>query len=353
MLSDMSSDSVKKFSDQVLNDPSSLLFASLADFYRENGLFQEALSICQNGLESHPENTEGRLVLAQCCRALGDIQQARTELTRVLKSHPENALAKKLLAELDRAGESTLEPAREKPEELAPESLTATEPLAVSPGPAPAEQVTEPPAEPAPEARASDQQPAPPMIEPPEEFHQGAKAMMVLAAESAGRAEPGEARAEILEYQEPSPASVTAAAEPPSPPAEPAREQPAPTAEESGAYARILGEVAKTPQVHSALLADESGYPVASALAPGAAPLDEEAAGALASLVFSIASQAMQKIKLGNLERAVIDTRNEKIFLSRAGSQVLSVAADSSAKVGLVAVNLKRAVERLNALSQQ
>lgn len=349
----MSSDSVKKFSDQVLNDPSSLLFASLADFYRENGLFQEALSICQNGLESHPENTEGRLVLAQCCRALGDIDRARSELTTVLKAHPENALAKKLLAELDRAGDSAPEPGREKPEEAAPESSMAAEPLPVSPGPAPAEQETEPPAEPVkdkPEARPEEQPPAAPMIEPPEEFHQGAKAMMALAAESAGRAEPSEVRAEILEYQEPSSAPGTAAAELPSPPAEPAREQPAPTAEEFGAYARILGEVAKTPQVHSALLADESGYPVASALAPGAAPLDEEAAGALASLVFSIASQAMQKIKLGNLERAVIDTRNEKIFLSRAGSQVLSVAADSSAKVGLVAVNLKRAIERIKNL---
>lgn len=345
-MSDMSSDSVRKFSDQVLNDPSSLLFASLADFYRENGLYQEALNICQNGLESHPENTEGRLVMAQCCRALGDIARARNELTTVLKSHPENSLAKKLLAELERAGASGPDPALEKPEEVAPKPPMAEEPIPGSAAPASLEQIAGPMAEPALEATevgSMEQPPPAPMIETPEEFHQGAKAMMALAAESAGRAE-------ILEYQEPSSAPGTAVAEPPSPPAATAREQPALTVEESGAYARILGEVARTPQVHSALLADESGYPVASALAMGAAPLDEEAAGALASLVFSIASQAMQKIKLGNLERAVIDTRNEKIFLSRAGSQVLSVAADSSAKTGLVAVNIKRAVERINNL---
>ena len=67
--------------------------------------------------------------------------------------------------------------------------------------------------------------------------------------------------------------------------------------------------------------------------------------------MFSTASQAMHKIKLGQLERAVIDTRNEKIFLNRVGGQVLMVTAESSAKTGLVAVNIKRAIERIKNLS--
>lgn len=346
----MLSDSVKKFSDQVLNDPSSLLFASLADFYRENGLYQEALNICQNGLESHPESTDGRLVLAQCCRALGEIERARAELTRVLSAQPENAMAKKLLAELEK-GASAAAPAGPAPAaEEVPEPDGYLPPASVgvqaTAAPAPEPQ---PPAAP---AEAADQaETAPPPPELPENFHQGARAMMALAAESAGRAESGEPQ--VLEYQEPSASSEPGPEEAAAQLPPPVQEKPVPSSEESGAYGRILDEITRTSQVYSALLADESGYPVASSLAPGAKPIDEESAGALASLVFSIASQAMQKVKLGTLERAVIDTKDDKIFLSRAGSQVLSVAADSSAKVGLVAVNVKRAVERLNNLSQQ
>ncbi len=332
MLSDIPSDSVKDFSDQVVDDPSSLLFGSLADFYRENGLYQEAINICLTGLESHPNNIEARLVLAQCYKGTGHTERARAELTKILSVQPQNSLAKKVLAELDKPGGSELQeiaisPAEESP--IHPEKAEET-PLAEEAIPTPTAV------------------PAGPAMADPSDFHKGAQAMMALAAESAEKPK--------IEFVPPEPASQ---AGPMEVPAEPAPEKtaipPKPPTEADpktmSSYGRILNEIIQTPQVRASLLVDESGYPVASATAPQSAGLDEESSGALSSLVFTSASEAMQKVKLGELERVVIDTRNEKIFLSRVGSQVLMVTAESSAKTGLVAVNVKRAIDRIKNLS--
>jgi predicted regulator of Ras-like GTPase activity (Roadblock/LC7/MglB family) len=330
----MPSDGVKKFSEHVVDDPSSLLFGSLADFYRENGLYQEAINICLSGLESHPDNIEGRLVLARCYQGINDSEKARAELIKILSARPENSLAKKALAELDKPGDP------ESPEAAAPRTVE---------GPMPSEKieieipVIEEPK--APESISEAAAPGEPVLADPSGFHQGAQAMMALAAESAERPQ--------MEFVPPEPVSRPGPEESIPDPAAGKNAKPPEEVDPKtmNAYGRILNEIIQTPQVFASLLVDESGYPVASAFAPQTAGVDEESSGALSSLVFSTASQAMEKIKLGQLERAVIDTRDEKIFLNQVGGQVLMVTAESSAKTGLVAVNVKRAIERIKNLS--
>ncbi|MDQ7798754.1 MAG: tetratricopeptide repeat protein [Candidatus Edwardsbacteria bacterium] len=336
MLSEMPSDGAKKFSEQVVDDPSAPLFGSLADFYRENGLYQEAINICLSGLESHPDNIEGRLVLAQCYKGINDIEKARAELTKILSVRPENSLAKKVLAELDRPGH----PEPRSPEIAAipagedsspPEKIEIEMPVIEEPG--------------VPEDILQAAIPGEPALVDPSGFHQGAQAMMALAAEAAEKPK--------MEFVPPEPAGQSGPEEAVPGPAPEKISKPPEAADPKTmtAYGRILNEIIQTPQVFASLLVDESGFPVASAFAPQAAGVDEESSGALSSLVFSTASEAMQKVKLGQLERAVIDTRNEKIFLNRVGGQVLMVTAESSAKTGLVAVNIKRAIERIKNLS--
>jgi len=332
----MSSDSPKDFPDQVVDDPSSLLFGSLADFYRENGLYQEAINICLSGLESHPDNIEGRLVLAQCYKGINDTEKARAELTKILSVRPENSLAKKVLAELDRPGQ---------PEPRSPE--IAAIPAGEDPNPPEKIEIEMPVIEEprAPEDISQAAIPGEPALVDPADFHQGAPAMMALAAQAAEKPK--------MEFVPPEPVSESGPAEIISDPTPEKNSKPREEADPKTmtAFGRILNEIIQTPQVFASLLVDESGFPVASAFAPQAAGVDEESSGALSSLVFSTASQAMHKIKLGQLERAVIDTRNEKIFLNRVGGQVLMVTAESSAKTGLVAVNIKRAIERIKNLS--
>jgi predicted regulator of Ras-like GTPase activity (Roadblock/LC7/MglB family) len=152
---------------------------------------------------------------------------------------------------------------------------------------------------------------------------------------------------------EPAPAAPEPAAEPTAPPVKQAR----PAKEklrdgQQGAFDKILADLVQTPQVLAALLVDESGGVIATAFAAGvAADVDEEASGMLAYAIFRTGQDAIQKVKMGDIERVVIDTTDQKIFLNRAGPLLLLVSADPAAKVGLVAVNSKQAVERIKALA--
>jgi len=139
----------------------------------------------------------------------------------------------------------------------------------------------------------------------------------------------------------------------PAPPAPPAAEKPAEPADAQTGYARILGELQQTPQVLACLLVDESGFVAAEAYAGQVAgATDAESSAALAVNIFKTATEAMNKIKLGALERVVIETATEKVFLRRAGPLLLLLSAEQSVKMGLVAVNTKRAVERIAAIAR-
>jgi len=80
-------------------DPTSRVFAPLAEAYRKAGLTQEAVEIAREGLRLHPGFVGGRVALA---RALFDqqlYQEVLEELTAVVRDVPDNLVAQKLLAE--------------------------------------------------------------------------------------------------------------------------------------------------------------------------------------------------------------------------------------------------------------
>ena len=283
--------------DQLWSDPSAQLFASLADFYRENGLLAEAIDICHSGLEANPDNIEGRLVLARCYLDSREMAKAREQLTLVLARQPENSAAKKLLLDLDRMGQPT--PSAGVPL-FASESppLAAQEALAAEPAPA---------------------TPAPMISE------------AAMSGEHSGR---GQGPAVV---EEPKPTRETAEAK-----------------DLSNSYSRIVQDLVQTPQIMAGLLVEDSGYVVASAYHPkyqGGA--DEETAGALAISIFKTGAEAMGRIRMGQLERIIIDTSSEKLFLNRADPLLLLVSAEPTAKMGLVAVNTRQAVDRVRSLTQK
>lgn len=281
--------------DQMVNDPASQLFASLADFYRENGLLPEAIEICRSGLENNPDNLEGRLVLAKCFLAARDFGKAREQVTRVLSAQPENTAAKKLLGDIDR--------------EVKPEA--ASPPRAVE---MPTIRASEPP-------KTAEAFPKLQYLESPEAAKAGPDLPAAVSPAEA-KPVPAQSRAE---------------------PAQPQADRGPQTN-----YQRVLQDLVQTPQIMAGLLVDESGFVVAGAYDPKSqAATQEEAAGALAVSIFRTGREAMQRIRMGELEKIVIDTASEKIFLNRAGPMLLLVSAETSAKVGLVAVNTRQAVDRV------
>lgn len=80
-------------------DPTSRIFAPLAELYRKAGLFDEAIDIAREGLRVHPAFVGGRVALA---RALFDkklYQEVCEELASVVRDVPDNLIAQRLLAE--------------------------------------------------------------------------------------------------------------------------------------------------------------------------------------------------------------------------------------------------------------
>jgi len=80
-------------------DPTSRVFAPLAETYRRMGRLEEAIQLCKEGLERHPDFHGGRVALARCLMDCHRFEEAQKELERVTQVVPENLMAQKLLGQ--------------------------------------------------------------------------------------------------------------------------------------------------------------------------------------------------------------------------------------------------------------
>jgi hypothetical protein len=64
-------------------DAAETLFVRLAEAYRREGLVEDAVRICREGLQRFPASLRGRIVLGQCLLDQGAIGEAIAELGRV------------------------------------------------------------------------------------------------------------------------------------------------------------------------------------------------------------------------------------------------------------------------------
>jgi tetratricopeptide (TPR) repeat protein len=86
---------LKKYQD----DPTSRVFAPLAEAYRKAGLIDEALDIAREGLKIHPNFVGGRVALARALFDKGLYVEVIDELNVVTRDVPDNLVAQRLLAE--------------------------------------------------------------------------------------------------------------------------------------------------------------------------------------------------------------------------------------------------------------
>jgi tetratricopeptide (TPR) repeat protein len=90
---------IYKYLKKYQDDPSSRVFAPLAEAYRKAGLIDEAVKIAREGTHLHPNFMGGRVALA---RALFDkrlFQEVIDELSGIVQDIPDNLVAQRLLAE--------------------------------------------------------------------------------------------------------------------------------------------------------------------------------------------------------------------------------------------------------------
>ncbi len=80
-------------------NPASPLFVSVVEHARVCGRIQDALRICKEGLDHHPNFIAGHMALARCYLSAGLSDQAKIELEWVLQRAPDNLLALRLLCD--------------------------------------------------------------------------------------------------------------------------------------------------------------------------------------------------------------------------------------------------------------
>jgi len=95
-------DEVTRYRQILAREPSSLVFASLAEAYRKRNLLKEAVHTCKKGLRIHPNFVSGRVALARTYAEQGKSDLAQKELERVVLSAPDNLVAQRLLVDVYR-----------------------------------------------------------------------------------------------------------------------------------------------------------------------------------------------------------------------------------------------------------
>lgn len=98
----MSLEDIEKLKARLDKDPNSKLFLPLAEEYRKEGMFEEAIEVLKTGLERHPTYTSARVLLAKVFIDKGQLVEARAELEQVIDSVPDNLFAQRKLADIYR-----------------------------------------------------------------------------------------------------------------------------------------------------------------------------------------------------------------------------------------------------------
>jgi Tfp pilus assembly protein PilF len=89
-----------KYYQQWQNDPTSIVFAPIAEYFIIYGMIDEAIEICRAGIRTHSDFISGRVVMAKAYLKRGNWDEAEIELKNVLAMMPENAAANKLMADI-------------------------------------------------------------------------------------------------------------------------------------------------------------------------------------------------------------------------------------------------------------
>lgn len=91
---------IEKLLKKLEKEPNSLIFLQLAEEYRKEGYYEDALNSCREGLRRHPNYWSARVAMGRIYHETGDFDKAREELEKVIKAVPDNLLANKLLGDI-------------------------------------------------------------------------------------------------------------------------------------------------------------------------------------------------------------------------------------------------------------
>ncbi|MFA4973068.1 MAG: tetratricopeptide repeat protein [bacterium] len=85
---------------QWQDDPDSIVFAPIAEYFLMYGMIDAAFSVCREGVKRHPGFISGRLVMARVHLRRGNWEEAEGELMQALSIRADNAQAKGMMEEI-------------------------------------------------------------------------------------------------------------------------------------------------------------------------------------------------------------------------------------------------------------
>lgn len=106
--------------------------------------------------------------------------------------------------------------------------------------------------------------------------------------------------------------------------------------------------VTNSPDVEGAAMVSVDGLVLASVLPAGT---DEDRVSAMAAALLSLGERTSQELQRGSLEQVYVKGSGGYIILMQAGTEaVLETIAGPAAKLGMVLLDMKRAVQELSRL---
>jgi len=91
---------IEKLERRYAENPKGRNFAPLADAYRKAGQLDQAIELCRNGLERHPDYVSAYIVYGRCLVDKKDDNGADEVFHKVLSLDPENIIGLRVLAEI-------------------------------------------------------------------------------------------------------------------------------------------------------------------------------------------------------------------------------------------------------------
>lgn len=92
--------SVQFYQEKLEANSQSLVFSRLADCYRKKGEIQQAIGVCMQGLQIHPQYVTGRVILGRCYLEQEKLEEATAEFLRVVELDRRNQVAVKMIADV-------------------------------------------------------------------------------------------------------------------------------------------------------------------------------------------------------------------------------------------------------------
>lgn len=96
----LNNDLFLRYYKQWQDDPQSIVFAPIAEYFLNYGLVDDAQKVCREGLKKHPYLVSGRIVMAKVLLKRGNWEEAEDEIRAVLAVSPENPNARAILGEI-------------------------------------------------------------------------------------------------------------------------------------------------------------------------------------------------------------------------------------------------------------